>query len=278
MICDDRLPGLALRLAAVDGVVGVTLGGSRARGAHTAASDTDLGLYYRAPLDVAALGSLAREVAGPAATVTRSGDWGPWVDGGAWLHVDGVAVDWIYRDLDRVTGVWSDVSAGRFGFHAQVGHPLGFPDFAYPGELALGLVLADPSGELTRLHTEFQAYPPPLRDAIVGRSLWEAAFLLDIAAKALQRSDTYYLAGCLFRALGLCTHALHAHAGRWLINEKGAIDAATALTGAPPDFDERAYGVLAGLGRNPAQLRAALEAAERLVTDTKQACDWVPPG
>jgi hypothetical protein len=140
------------------------------------------------------------------------------------------------------------------------------------------VVLADPSGELTRLRAELETYPLPLGEAVVSRTLWEAAFLVGISAKALGRSDTYYIAGCLFRALGLCTHALHAHAGRWLINEKGAIDAAAALALAPRDFDERAYGVLAGLGHNPAQLRAALEAAERLVTDTQRACNWVPPG
>jgi len=51
---------------------------------------------------VGALAELARRVTGPGATVTAPGEWGPWVDGGGWLTVDGAAVDWIYRDLDRV--------------------------------------------------------------------------------------------------------------------------------------------------------------------------------
>ncbi|HEU5266052.1 MAG TPA: nucleotidyltransferase domain-containing protein [Jatrophihabitans sp.] len=277
MLTDARLQSLADRLSGVPGVVGVTLGGSRARGTHAADSDVDLGLYYRGALDIVALGELARQVAGPAARVTRSGEWGPWVDGGGWLHIDGIAVDWIYRDLERVTGVWADAQQGRFAFHNQVGHPLGFADFAYPGELALGRILADPSGELTRLRTTMQAYPPPLRDAVVTRTLWEAGFLVDIAAKALTRADTFYVAGCLFRALGLCAHALHAHAGRWLINEKGSIDAAGALAAAPTDFADRASGILAGLSRNPAQLRATLDAAGRLVDDARRACDWESP-
>ena len=108
------LAALAERLVAVGGVVGVLLGGSRARGTHHPDSDVDLGVYYRPPLDVDGLAALAREVAGPDATVTRPGDWGPWVDGGAWLSVDGVAVDWVYRDVDRVQTAWRE-RAGRAG-------------------------------------------------------------------------------------------------------------------------------------------------------------------
>lgn len=54
------------------------LGGSRARGTHLDSSDVDLGLYYRPPLDVDALGTLARGLSGPDAAVTRPGGWGPW--------------------------------------------------------------------------------------------------------------------------------------------------------------------------------------------------------
>jgi hypothetical protein len=78
------LDALAQRLTSVSGVVGAVLGGSRARGEHMPDSDVDLGIYYRDDLDIEALGALAREVAGPDAQVTKLGEWGPWVDGGAW--------------------------------------------------------------------------------------------------------------------------------------------------------------------------------------------------
>ncbi len=82
MITEQQLAGVAQRLAGVPGVVGVTLGGSRARRTHEPTSDVDLGLYYRPPLDVGALRQLAQEFAGPLADVSSPGDWGPWVDGG----------------------------------------------------------------------------------------------------------------------------------------------------------------------------------------------------
>lgn len=268
VLSDELLRGLAERLVGVPGMVGVLLGGSRARGDHTPESDVDLGLYYRPPLDVAALGGLAREVAGPDAEVTQPGAWGPWVDGGGWLRINGTAVDWIYRDADRVRTACRDAQQGRFSFHAQVGHPLGVPDFAYAGEVALGVVLADPSGELAVLRREVAEYPPALGEALVA-GLWEAGFCLDIAGKALSRADTTYVAGCLFRAVGLCAHALHGRAGRWLVNEKGAVAAAGRLPGAPADFAARAHGMLAHLGSTPEDLTAAVAA---LLADVRAAC------
>jgi hypothetical protein len=271
VISQEALHALAARLTGIDGIVGVLLGGSRARGDHTPESDVDLGLYYRPPLDVAALGELAGEIAGPGAAVTEPGAWGPWVDGGGWLTVSGTAVDWLYRDLDRVHAAWADARAGRYAFHAQVGHPLGVPDFAYPGEVALGVVLADPTEELRELRQQTQAYPPRLADALV-EGLWEASFLIDNARKAVTRRDTTYIAGCLFRVVGLCAHALHGRAGRWLINEKGAVASAGRLEVAPEGFAAQAHGVLAHVGTSPGELTAALDAAAALVARARTAC------
>jgi hypothetical protein len=266
------LKELADDLSAVDGIVGVVLGGSRARGDHAPESDYDLGLYYRRPLDVVALAELARSVAGGQAQVTVPGEWGPWVDGGAWLTIADRPVDWIYRDVDRVIGAWHDAERGSYRFHAQTGHPLGFPDFAYVGELALGMILADPSGELAVLRERMSTYPSALSRALVTRSLWEASFLVDIARKAVSRSDTSYIAGCLFRAVGLCAHALHGRAGCWLINEKGAVASADRLAGAPPSFAGRAHGILSSLGVTAADLDLAIGRAADLIRDTATAC------
>ncbi|WP_242624801.1 nucleotidyltransferase domain-containing protein [Krasilnikovia cinnamomea] len=268
---EARLAELAGRLIGVDGVVGVVLGGSRARGTHTADSDTDLGLYYRPPLDVDGLAALARDVAGPDARVTAPGEWGPWVDGGAWLTVDGAAVDWIYRDLGRVEQAWRDAEQGRYAFHAQAGHPLGVPDFAYPGELALSVVLAERAGELAALRARARVYPPALGAALVA-GLWEADFLVGVARKAVSRGDAAYVAGCLFRLVGVCAHALHGAAHRWLINEKGAVASAAGLPGAPPRFRAEVDAVFTAVDGDPVHLATAVDAAQDLVLATADAC------
>ena len=175
VIDDEALRKLGQRLIEVDGVVGVLLGGSRACGEHTPESDFDLGLYYRPPLDIDALQDLARDIAGPKASVTRPGEWGSWVDGGGWLYIGGTAVDWIYRGLDRVLKSWEDARAGRYDFHFQIGHPFGVPDFMYAGEVALGVVLADPSGEITALQQAARCpgkNAHPMRKRTLLRSPW----------------------------------------------------------------------------------------------------------
>jgi hypothetical protein len=268
---DVWLRELAVRLGGVDGVVGVTLGGSRARGEHSPGSDHDLGLYYRPPLDTGALLALARAVSGPAAQVTDPGEWGPWVDGGGWLCINGAAVDWIYRDLDRVQAAWDDAQHGLFRFNAQIGHPLGVPDFAYPGEVALGIVLHDPSGHLTHLQEVTRTYPAALADALVER-LWEADFLLAGVRKSVHREDSAWAAGCLFRVVLLCAHALHGRARRWLINEKGAVTSAGQLPISPPRFSHRARHLLGHVGTTTAELADTFDQADELVSDTRSAC------
>ncbi|MDT9682618.1 nucleotidyltransferase domain-containing protein [Streptomyces sp. TRM76323] len=260
----EHVAEIAERLVGVRGVVGVCLGGSRARGAERADSDYDLGLYYRAPLDTGALRVLAAELAGGTVDVTEPGGWGPWVDGGAWLTVDGRRIDWIYRDLDRVRRIWEQCRAGRYEVGAQAGHPLGVYSHAYVGELALGRVLADPSGELAALRERVRHYPAPLRDALVDNARWEAPFILAGARKGAARGDAFYVAGCLFRAVGLLVHALHAHAGTWVLNEKGAVDEAGRLACAPAGFAPRAHALFAATGTSPASLHAALDDADRL--------------
>jgi hypothetical protein len=161
--------------------------------------------------------------------VTEPGGWGPWVDGGGWLTVAGHRVDWIYRDLDRVHRIWQECQAGTFEIGVQAGHPLGVYSPAYVGEVAVGRILADPSGELRTLQEETRRYPDPLRAALIANAQREAPFILACARKGVARGDAFYVAGCLFRAVGLVVQALHAHARYWVLNEKDAVRAAGAL-------------------------------------------------
>jgi hypothetical protein len=255
---------MASRLAGLPGIRAVALGGSRARGTHRPDSDWDLGLYYRGTPGVAALTALASEVQGAPAEVAGPGGWGPWVDGGAWLRVDGVAVDWILRDLDRVEAVWEDCREGRFEVGVQPGHPLGFWSPAYPGEVATGRVLADPRGELTALQERTRHYPEPLRAALVEAS-WEADFSVAAARKSAPAGDTLHVALCLSRAFGILAQSLHAHHRVWCLNEKGASAAAAALPDTPAGYADRIDTVLRGLDE------AAVERAAELVREVRSA-------
>ncbi|MFE1171169.1 DUF4037 domain-containing protein [Streptomyces sp. NPDC058773] len=261
---------IAARIAQVPGVVGVMLGGSRARGTHRADSDWDLGVYYRGEPDLMALEALAAELTGGPVEVYGPGSWGAWVNGGAWLVLpDGRHVDWILRDVDRVRQVWDECRAGRFEIGEQAGHPLGFWSPAYPGEAALGRVLADTEGELTRLRSETRHYPEALRKELTGRAVWDAGFSVAMAGKAHAARDVLHTALCLSRAAGDLVQALHAHHRNWCLNEKGALAQAAAMPDTPPDFAARTTALLGELGHTEAQLRRSLTEAERLVAEVR---------
>jgi Nucleotidyltransferase domain len=177
---DQALSEIAARLVQVPGVAAVVLGGSRARGTHRPDSDIDLGLYYRGDLGVSELRRLAGEITGTATEVTDPGGWGPWVNGGGWLTIDGWRVDWIYRDLDRVDRVVADCRSGRYEIGIQPGHPLGFYSHAYAGEIAMCKVLSDPTGEIASVRQQLTPYPPDLRRSLID-ALWEADFSIGLA-------------------------------------------------------------------------------------------------
>ncbi|MYS23880.1 DUF4037 domain-containing protein [Streptomyces sp. SID4948] len=261
---------MAEAVAAVPGVRAVLLGGSRARGTHRTDSDWDLGVYYRGQPDTGRLAALAAELTGRRVAVAGPGGWGPWVDGGAWLTVRGVAVDWILRDVDRVGRVWADCRAGRYEVGIQPGHPLGFWSPCYPGEVALGRILADPYGELTALRHETRTYPEELRRALI-EAAWEADFSVAAAAKSAPAADTLHVSLCLSRAFGVLAQSLHAHARTWCLNEKGALAAAAELPAAPPEFAARVGALLGGCGTTAEELTRTVGAAALLVAEVRQA-------
>ena len=114
------------------------------------------------------------------------------------------------------------------------------------------------------MRAELAVYPEALRAAVLAR-LDEARFLLGAVAKSAGRGDAAYVAGVVFRVVGLCAHAVHARAGRWVVNEKGLVDQAGRLPTAPAGFAERAHGVFALVGRDPDALRGAVAGASALV-------------
>ena len=198
---------LASRLAAIPGVVAVTLGGSRATGTHGDDSDWDFGLYYRGsinPDDVRALGWSGQVVA--------PGEWGRLVNGGAWLQVDGAAVDLIYRDLDEVLAWTALAEEGRFEIQREVGYVAGIATYVLAGELALAEVL---HGELPR-----PSFPDRLRRTAPGRWYGLAAGALAVGRVHASRGDRIAALANFTQAVLATAQGRLAAAGLWALNEK----------------------------------------------------------
>jgi predicted nucleotidyltransferase len=221
---------LAAELAALPGAVAVAFGGSRATGAHRPDSDWDLGLYYRGSLDPADVRRL-----GHRGHVSELGEWGPIVNGGAWLTVDGLAVDVLFRDLDEVERRIDEAREGRFEVVAQNGYLAGAPTYLPVGELALNRPV---EGDLPD-----PEFPAALAAAAPAR--WEdrAALALLFADGHAATGDRVACAGMVANAAICVAHARLAARREWVVNEKRLV-ARAGLDGVPLDDPAAASATL----------------------------------
>lgn len=246
---DDLLRKIGARIGEVPGVVAVALGGSRARDGADEESDFDVGIYYDAAVpNVAGLSRVARDLDDrhPAEPLTPIGGWGPWINGGGWLVIEGRRVDWIYRDLDRVASAISDAREGRISSHYQPGHPHAFHTHMYMGEVHHARPLFDPAGRLAALQRSTATYPPALKQAVLDKFLWEADFALRSAEKSVARGDRYHVAGSVFRSLACVIQVLFAVNERYFVNEKRSVEAVRSFERRPGSFDATVAAALSG--------------------------------
>ncbi|MGC1676963.1 MAG: nucleotidyltransferase domain-containing protein [Candidatus Binataceae bacterium] len=262
------LSRVTARVAQIAGIEAIVLGGSRARGTADAHSDIDLGLYYdaRHPFRITELERAARSLDDRDAPglVTTLGAWGPGVNGGGWLRIDGHHVDFLYRDLVAVRTAIDECRAGDPKTVYQLGHPYGFHNQIYAGEINCCRILFDRGGKVTRLKRMVARYPEKLRRAITRKHLFDAAFELAIADKPAWRGDVAYVAGCLFRAASFMTLVAYAVNRRWLINEKGALKGLHTMPLRPRAAEVTIARVLANPGRTPEKLARSIGAMRAL--------------
>jgi hypothetical protein len=269
---DVLLDRLVRALGGVPGIRAIVLGGSRARGEAAPHSDYDIGLYYEAdnPIDTGRLAKAAVLLPGAASSsVTALGEWGPWVNGGAWLTIDGRRVDLLYRELGKARGVIEACHAGRIERVYQPGHPHAFVSAIYMGEVALARVLWDPDQVMAPLKRQCRPYPPALAEALIRTFLWEARFAVENGLHGRGRDDPAYVAGCGFRAVACLCQSLFALNGVYLLNEKGAALAVAKLPRHPPDFAARVHQAIAAGA-------AGLPALMTLVEETAALCTLSP--
>jgi predicted nucleotidyltransferase len=269
---------VAARLVAIAGVRAVVLGGSRARGDAAPDSDVDLGLYYdpASPPSRDALNTLARELDDrrPIDAVTGYGEWGPWINGGAWLTIDGTRVDWLFKDLARIRRVVAECRAGRPEVAYQLGHPHAFVSAIYLGEIDCCVPLADPDGLMPELKALVRPYPALLRDTLVQRFLFEADFSLDGGEKGAARGDVVYVAGCVYRTIAALVQVLYAVNERYCTNEKGALRAVAGFAHVPDAFAETAARLLGAPGTTPTTLGATIAATRTLSAAVRSVAAW----
>jgi predicted nucleotidyltransferase len=254
-------------LSALEGVVAVVLGGSYARGTHHADSDLDLGIYYSesAPFAVEEIRRVATQLSDSTPpVVTDFYEWGPWVNGGAWIHTAAGKVDFLYRQVEQVEQTIQEAWRGVSHHHYHQQPTFGFSSVIYLAETHVCVPLFDPHGTLARLKHGVASYPLKLQQALVADSLWGAEFTFLFARKFAAGGDVYNTVGCLARISGYLTQALYALNETYFITDKGALDALQRFTLCPAGYREKLARVLAHPGETAAQLTAAVDSLAAL--------------
>lgn len=226
-------------LACIEGIV---LGGSRATGTSHKDSDIDIGLYYQPHcIDYELLNERARLLDDQKreALIGKEGDWGQWVNFGAWLQIDGHAVDLIFRDIGRVENIIDQTNAGIFSNNYHVGHPHAYLSYMYRGELATCNILYSKNQQFNDLKMIAQQYPDNLQASIIQFYLFEADFSLKLAKNAKLSGDQYYLSGLIFRVVSALNQVIFAKNKIYFLNEKNAVLRIDSFEFAPSMYQVR---------------------------------------
>lgn len=257
------LTTLVDRLAQVEGVAAVVLGGSYASGDAHAGSDLDIGLYYAAarPFAVAAIRHIAAEFAADAApTVTDFYAWGAWVNGGAWIRTEQGKVDFLYRNLEQVQRTIAEARQGIVHHDYGQQPTFGFYSVIYLAETHICVPLYDPAGIIDALKAEVAVYPPRLKETVVANSLGSAEFTLAFARDYAAQGDVYNTVGCMTRIATNLTQTLFALNERYFIRDKKVTATIADLALLPEGYVTRLSRLLAHPGATAAELTATVDA------------------
>lgn len=255
-------------LREVVGIDALVLGGSHATGHASAQSDIDIGVYYGgvSDLDLLALNHVAQQLDDTHREhlVTSPGGWGPWVNAGAWMEIDGQHVDLILRDTRRVTQVIAQCESGQVSAHYQPGHPHAYVSVMYMGELAESRVLYDATRLLAPLKVRAEYYPDVLQKALIDLFGFEARFSSNLASKSVSRDDLYYVSAHVIRSISCMNQVIFAVNRRYCLNEKKAVMRAGAFAVCPHNYVIRVQQILSNVGT---QSTVACELLAQLVDD-----------
>ncbi|MBP1968358.1 putative nucleotidyltransferase [Virgibacillus natechei] len=264
-------------LETIPGIVGVVLGGSRARDTHRPDSDIDIGIYYDevAGFDTNAVGKAATKLddENRKNLVTSLGEWGSWINGGGWIVVEGYHVDLIFRDVNRVETVIEDCLSGSISSHYHTGHPHAYLNVMYMGEISICSIVADPTNQLAALQAKTIPYPESLKDAIIGYFMFEASFSFMFADDNVDKDDISYVAGHCFRVVSCLNQVLFAANETYCINEKKAVAMVEHFSIKPKNYKERIDNAIRLLSSDKNNTRKGVNLLGQLVTETEQLLD-----
>src|SRR5690625_3458470 len=270
---DNIIQDIKQELDGLPGVVGVVLGGSRARGTHSPDSDIDIGIYYDE-----SKGFNTNDIEKAAFNlnddqkdhlITSLGEWGEWINGGGWLVVNGYHVDLIFRDIKRVNKVIDDSLSGLVSIHYQTGHPHGYLNAMYMGELAICNVLSDPEGILGEIKQKTKPYPEKFKEVMIQYFSFEASFSLMFMEANANKDDISYVMGHCFRSISCLNQVLFAKYEVYYIYEKMAVAMIQDFPIKPEDYKKRIDEIISLLSTNVDKTNKAIRNIKEIISETE---------
>jgi predicted nucleotidyltransferase len=263
-------------LKTIKGIEAIVLGGSRAKGNYSAKSDIDIGIYYSndSELDLMELKRVATELDDTHRTnlITRIGEWGPWINGGGWLCIDGVATDFLFRNINKVATVIDDCLNKKITIDYQPGHPHGFVNTIYIAETYYCKILWDTNNLLVNLKDKITPYPLPIKTGIVDKFLWEAGFSNSIAYKGLLKNDIVYTTGCIYRVISCLMQVIYALNETYIMNEKGSLANIDTFKIIPEAFKEKVENIFLSLTSDTKNMKNILDELSGVIKEVERLC------
>lgn len=251
----------------VPGIAAIVLGGSHAAGYANEQSDLDIGLYYfeKTPFDIEHIRDIANRFSKDGLPlVTGYYEWGPWVNGGAWIHTAIGKVDFIYRNIDQVQQTITDALNGSWHHHFDQQPPYGFRSVIYLGETQVCKPLFDPVNVIQQLKAQVTPYPAKLKATILSDCLWLSEFTFMQCYAFANVADTYNTLGCFTRIAHYLTHALFAINEAYPLGDKRAMQHIAAFKQAPLHMTTRLNNILGHAGTQAHELIASTDLLKTL--------------
>jgi hypothetical protein len=270
---EQTLNNIVTDLKQTENVLAVVLGGSYATGAASENSDLDLGIYYSEedPFNIDDIKLIAKRYAvTDDPTVTGFYEWGPWVNGGAWIETASGKVDFIYRNIQHVSRTIEKAKNGEWENHFDQQPPYGFTSIIYLGETNCCIPLYDPHHVVAKLKDDVKTYPAKLKAAVIQLSLWSVEFTIWHAEYFYKKQDIYSLVGCLARGVKQIVNALFAINELYPLGDKRAMKILQNAKNVPLNLERRVEDVLCA---DKHSIRNNIDKLQKLFDETVELSD-----
>lgn len=234
-------------LSKIENIQAIALGGSHATGRANKSSDIDLGIYYyeKEPFSIEMIKEIVRKYSiNDDSVAVGFYEWGPWINGGAWIYTQTGKIDILYRNINQVENTITEAQSGKWENHYEQQPPYGFTTMTYLAECVSCVPLIDPKQILHRLKQISATYPQALKASVINMALWSAEFTLAHAHSFAMQKDMYNLLGCFTRALKSITEALFALNSIYPISDKYAVQLLSNAAMVPANLEEKVNAIL----------------------------------